>query len=266
MPGKHLLNLLQEWFGGQHPPTLPEYSEHQNRPTVNCCKGDECSPMTQNLSEESKLESAPSWYKSFFAWAMAHGNAQYEAEIADRKRALFADLQGNVLEIGPGTGPNLAYYPADIHWIGIEPNPFMHPYLRREAERLGLAIDLRTGSAEQLPVEASSMDAVVSTLVLCSVKDLTVTLQEVLRVLKPGGRFFFLEHVAAPSGTRLRRVQQWVKPLWKKIGDGCHPDRETGDVLDNAGFERVEYQHFRANLPAIVSPQIIGIAFKATHP
>lgn len=70
---------------------------------------------------------------------MAHGNAKYEKDIADRKQALFADLNGNVLEIGPGTGPNLSYYPANIHWIGIEPNSFMHPYLRQEAERLGSA-------------------------------------------------------------------------------------------------------------------------------
>ncbi len=193
---------------------------------------------------------------------MAYGNAEYEAEMADRKRALFTDLHGNVLEIGPGTGPNLSYYPPDIHWIGIEPNPFMHPYLRQEAERLGLDVDLRNGTAEHLNVEDNSMDAVVSTLVLCSVDNLAAVLQEVLRVLKPGGRFFFLEHVAALQRTRLRRVQQWVRPLWKTLGDGCHPDRETWVALENAGFESVSYQHFRAPAPAIVSPQIIGVATK----
>ncbi len=218
--------------------------------------------MIKNLPVESATESVSGWYKRFFAWAMAHGNAKYEEELTDRKRALFADLRGKVLEIGPGTGPNLSYYPPDIDWVGIEPNPFMHPYLRREAKRLGLAINIQTGSAEQLELETNSMDAVVSTLVLCSVKDLTGTLQEVVRVLKPGGRFFFLEHVAAPQGTRLRRLQQWLKPLWKRLGDGCHPDRETWVALDQAGFTRVDYQHFRAPLPAIVSPQIIGVAFK----
>lgn len=193
---------------------------------------------------------------------MAHGTAKYEAQMTDQKQALFADLHGNVLEIGPGTGPNLPYYPSDIHWIGIEPNPFMHSYLRREAERLGLDIDLRRGTAERLDVEDNSIDAVVSTLVLCSVDSLAATLQEVLRVLKPGGRFFFLEHVAAPEGTGLRRVQHWVQPLWKILGDGCRPDRETWVALENAGFERVDYQHFRADIPAIVSPQIIGVATK----
>ncbi len=194
---------------------------------------------------------------------MAHGNTKYEENIADQKRALFTELHGNVLEIGPGTGPNLSYYPTDIHWIGIEPNLYMYPYLKREAERLGLEIDLRSGTAERLDVENNSMDAVVSTLVLCSVDDLAATLQEVLRVLKPGGRFFFLEHVAAPQGTGLRRVQHWIRPLWKTLGDGCRPDGETWLALEKAGFESVSYQHFRAtNVPPIVSPQIIGVATK----
>jgi ubiquinone/menaquinone biosynthesis C-methylase UbiE len=220
---------------------------------------------TETQSVESKIQDSPGWYKRLFAWLMAHGTAKYEAQMADQKQALFADLHGNVLEIGPGTGPNLSYYPSDIHWIGIEPNPFMHPYLRREAERLGLDIDLSRGTAERLDVEDNSIDAVVSTLVLCSVDSLAATLQEVLRVLKPGGRFFFLEHVAAPEGTGLRRVQHWVRPLWKTLADGCHPDRETWVALENAGFERVDYQHFRADVPAIVSPQIIGVATKKAN-
>lgn len=219
--------------------------------------------MTTNTqSVESKTQDSPNWYKRLFAWLMAHGNAKYEAEIATQKQDLFADLHGKILEIGPGTGPNLSYYPPDIHWIGVEPNPFMDHYLRQKAEQLGLDIDIRRGTAETLDVEDNSIDAVVSTLVLCSVDSLAATLQEILRVLKPGGRFFFLEHVAAPAGTGLRQVQHWVKPLWKTIGDGCHPDRETWVALENAGFERVDYQHFRANVPAIVSPHIIGVATK----
>jgi ubiquinone/menaquinone biosynthesis C-methylase UbiE len=217
-------------------------------------------------SNKSKTPHSPGWYKRFFAWMMAHGNAEYEDYVSDRKRELFADLHGKVLEIGPGTGPNLSYYPPNIHWIGIEPNPYMHSYLKTEAERLGLDLEIRSGSAEQLEIEDSSMDAVVSTLVLCSVDDLTGTLQEIFRVLKPGGRFFFLEHVAAPQDTSLRRVQQWIRPLWKVIADGCHPDRETWIALENAGFENVSYQHFRASVvPPIVSPQIVGVATKKAN-
>ncbi|MBE9179743.1 class I SAM-dependent methyltransferase [Oculatella sp. LEGE 06141] len=212
----------------------------------------------------SKSRPAPGWYKRLFAWLMAHANAEYEATVADRKRDLFTDLNGTVVEIGPGSGPNLAYYPADIRWIGIEPNPFMHVYLRQEAERLGLTVDIQTTSAERLEFADRSVDAVVSTLVLCSVPDLERTLHEIVRVLKPGGRFFFLEHVAAPANTRLRRVQQWIRPLWRAVGDGCNPDRETWVAIEQAGFAQIDYQHFRADLPAIVSPQIIGVATKAT--
>lgn len=123
-------------------------------------------------------------------------------------------------------------------------------------------MDIRSGTAERLEAEDNSVNAVVSTLVLCSVADLSGTLQEIRRVLKPGGRFFFLEHVAAPRGTWLRRVQSGIRPIWQAIGDGCHPDRETWVALENAGFKSVNYQSFRAPVPAIVSPQIIGVATK----
>jgi len=205
----------------------------------------------------------PDWYQRFFAWLMAHATDDYEADMSEQKCELFKNLQGNILEIGPGTGPNLRYYPQDIHWIGIEPNPYMYPYLHQEADRLGLKINIKCGTAEQLKAENNSIDAVVSTLVLCSVPNLSTVLEEIRRVLKPGGQFLFVEHVAAPDQTRLRRIQNWIQPFWTVIGDGCRPNRETWVALENAGFERVDYQHFRANVPAIVSPQIIGIATKS---
>ncbi|HEY9847790.1 MAG TPA: class I SAM-dependent methyltransferase [Candidatus Caenarcaniphilales bacterium] len=211
----------------------------------------------------SQTQGCPHWYKRFFSWALANGNAEYEHAIADRKRSLLADLRGDVLEIGPGTGVNLPYYATDIHWIGIEPNPFMHPYLRKEAKKQGLNIDLRSGTAERLEVKDNSVDAVVSTLVLCSVPNLRGTLQEILRVLKPGGRFVFIEHVAAAQGTWLRQIQHTVQPVWKLIGDGCCPDRETGKALDQAGFASVNYQHFEGPFPIpIVKPHIAGVATK----
>lgn len=203
------------------------------------------------------------WYKRLFAWLMANGTAEYEEKISDRKRALFTNLHGKILEIGPGTGPNLSYYPKDIEWIGIEPNPFMHSYLQKEADKLGLNIDIRTGTAEKLDAEDNSIDVVISTLVLCSVPNLERTLQEVLRVLKPGGRFLFIEHVAAPNGTFLRQVQNTIKPFWQVLGDGCNPNRETGIALEKAGFASVDYQNFAAPVP-LVTPHIIGVATKAS--
>ena len=195
------------------------------------------------------------------AWVLAHLGVRYERMVAERKRTLFAGLGGNVLEIGPGTGPNLVYYPSDIRWLGVEPNGYMYPYLRTAAARVGLQVDLRPGTAEWLPAEDNSMDTVVSTLVLCSVTDPEGVLREVLRVLKPGGRFLFIEHVAAPPGTRWRRVQTAIRPLWKIIGDGCHPDRETGPAIERAGFDEVHYENFRLPLGP-VGTQIAGVAVK----
>ena len=195
------------------------------------------------------------------AWVLANLGYRYERMVSERKRRLLTALGDSVLEIGPGTGPNLRYYPSGIRWLGVEPNPYMVPYLQAAAQKAGLEVDLRPGTAEQLPADDNSMDTVVSTLVLCSVTDPERVLREVHRVLKPGGRFLFLEHVAAPPGTFLRRMQSFICPLWKIIGDGCHPDRDTGPAIQHAGFTEVTYESFRLPLGP-VAPQIIGAAVK----
>jgi len=134
-----------------------------------------------------------SWRQRAFAWALAHLNAKYEKFVASYKLKLLGDLSGCVLEIGPGTGANLRYLPKDrIQWIGVEPTPFMYQYLEKEAARLGMQIEVRNGIADELPVPDSSADAVVCTLVLCCVKDQRRSIQEILRVLKPGGKLALL--------------------------------------------------------------------------
>jgi ubiquinone/menaquinone biosynthesis C-methylase UbiE len=192
---------------------------------------------------------------------MSQNSSRYNDMVAARKRALLGDLHGHILEIGAGTGPNLSFYPRDVAWLGIEPSPAMLPYARQTAERLGLTIDLRQGTAEHLDTPDGSMDAVVSTLVLCSVPDPQQTLREILRVLKPGGRFVFMEHVAAPKGTFLRRVQSVIHPFWAFFSDGCAPDRENWTVIEQAGFSQVNLEHFRLDI-AFVSPHIAGFAIK----
>jgi ubiquinone/menaquinone biosynthesis C-methylase UbiE len=122
-----------------------------------------------------------------------------------------------------------------------------------------MSIELRVGTANDLPVSDASIDAVISTLVLCCVPDQQQTLREILRVLRPGGRLVFIEHVAAPRGSRLRRLQNLVTPIWKRLGDGCHPNRETWAELERAGFAQVTYERVTAPLP-VVSPQIVGVA------
>ena len=188
----------------------------------------------------------PTMAQRLFAWFMARGMAAYERHLAVYKRALFAGLRADdtVLEIGPGAGANLPYFPAGMRWIGVEPNPAMQPYLWERLRSAGLRAEVRVGSAEALPVEAASCDAVVSTLVLCSVRDVGTALGEIRRVLRPGGRLLFLEHVAAPRTQLLYRWQRRLRPLWAKLADGCQLDRDTARALTQAGFNLGELQRF----------------------
>jgi ubiquinone/menaquinone biosynthesis C-methylase UbiE len=197
--------------------------------------------------------------KRVFAWALAKGNARYERAMADRKRTLLGSLTGTVVEIGPGAGANLVHYAPGVQWIGIEPSPYMQEYLRKEAEARGLQGELRTGTAERLGMPNASVDAVVSTLVLCSVPSVAAVLKEILRVLKPGGRFVFIEHVAAPRGTLLRFLQRVWRPFSIYFADGCRPDQETGEAIEAAGFSEVKLERFRAPLWP-VSPHVAGMA------
>jgi ubiquinone/menaquinone biosynthesis C-methylase UbiE len=200
-------------------------------------------------------------YRRVFAWVLARSNTAYEQWMAERKRRLLGALSGLVVEIGPGAGNNLRYLRPEAHWIGVEPNRYLRPYLEASARRSGVPLELRDGTAERLPFAAGSADAVITTLVLCSVDDPAAVLREIRRVLRPGGRFVFIEHVAAPAGTTRRRLQRWLKPLWQVVGDGCHPDRDTLTAIERAGFTRVEAEEFLA--PAgLAAPHIAGVAIE----
>ncbi len=207
------------------------------------------------------MPTASGFHHRFLAWFMARGSGVYGAFVEGRKRHLMADLTGTLLEIGSGTGANLGFLPDGLRIIGVDPNPFMHKYFRREARYRKRPAHLVRGVAESLPFPDESVDTVLSTLVLCSVPRLEQTLREVIRVLKPGGRFIFIEHVAAPEGTLLRYLQRIVGPAWSRIGDGCLPDRTTGDALLKAGFRKVTLHRFTAPL-LLVSPHISGSAEK----
>ena len=204
-------------------------------------------------------ESADRLRQRFLAWVMHRFGGRHDRLIAHRKASLLGPLTGDILEVGPGTGVNLRYYASGIHWIGLEPNPFMHSHLQDTARRLGLHIDLRRGTGERIELPDGSIDAVVATLVLCSVKDIAAVLQEVHRVLKPGGKFVFVEHVAAPVGTGLRRLQNLGTPLTRWLGDGCHLNRETWHFIESAGFREVRCEHLRLPIP-LNGPHIAGYA------
>jgi SAM-dependent methyltransferase len=202
-----------------------------------------------------------------FAWMHVNSRGEYEISNVQRKRALFGSLHGNVLEIGPGSGPNLRFYAPDVRWLGIEPNPYLHSHLATSIQETGrpaehFRIERGDPRGVRLPAPDASMDAVVSTLVLCSVPDPQASLREILRVLKPGGKFVFIEHVAAPQGSWLRSFQNFLQPVWTLVGDGCHPNRETWETIERAGFARLELEHYRYPGGGPAAPHIAGAAYK----
>ncbi len=210
----------------------------------------------------------PRLRQRLFARFMAGADDLSHELYGARKADLLGSLDGRVLEIGPGTGVNFRYLGAGPSWVGVEPNEAMHGHLRAEAERLGLDVDLRTGISERLGVDAGSFDAVVSTLVLCSVGDLDATLGEIRRVLKPGGKFVFLEHVADRPWSFRWIVQKLVVfTPWRYFSDGCNPGRDIGRAIELAGFDTVDCHRYMQEgagiILAINRPHIWGMAIKA---
>ncbi|KAL3032833.1 hypothetical protein AAZX31_02G103900 [Glycine max] len=186
------------------------------------------------------------------------------------KSQIFGNLKGKglrILEIGIGTGPNLSYYASGsgVEVVGIDPNPKMEKYARSSAASAGLPtsnFEFIQAVGEAIPLSDASVDAVVGTLVLCSVKDVDMTLKEVRRVLRPGGLYVFVEHVAAKDGTFLKFMQRVLDPLQQTLADGCHLSRETGNDISRAGFSSVELNTAFLSSATFINPHAYGIAYK----
>ena len=151
-----------------------------------------------------------------------------EPVIEPWRRRTVAGATGVVLELGVGTGLNLPHYDwsAIQRFYGLEPDPHMLRRARRRAQRLDLPVTWLQAPAEAIPLGDETVDVVTCTHVLCSVRDPERVLAEVRRVLKPGGRFYFFEHVRAED-PRSARFQDSITPLWRRLGAGCHPNRDT---------------------------------------
>jgi SAM-dependent methyltransferase len=194
-------------------------------------------------------------------------NAYGHRLMGRRKRRLLADLPPTVVEIGPGTGVNLRYYRPGTRLIAIEPNRHMHSPLRKAAQHYGIELELRDEGADAIGLPDASVDAVVSTLVLCTVPDPAATLREVCRILRPGGRFLFLEHVrAGQSHPVLRAVQRCVARPWRWFFEGCDVLRDIEATLARTGWTHLELQRY--HVPTLFLPintQIAGTALR-TNP
>ena len=195
--------------------------------------------------------------------------ASEEACLVEWRGELLRDVGGDVLEIGAGTGANLPHYGASVErLVATEPDRYMIPKLRERArrDRPG-SLEIVESEADRLPFADATFDAVVSTLVLCSVPDLDRALTEAKRVLKPGGRFVFLEHVAAEDRPDRYVWQRRVEPLWKRVAGNCHLTRRTGDAIRRAGFtidQEIKDSMRKAN--PITRATIRGVARKPIAP
>jgi SAM-dependent methyltransferase len=177
------------------------------------------------------------------------------------KEDVYADLPDTVVEIGSGVGANFRYLRPGSRVIAVEPNPYMHSSLRHAAERRGIELEIRDVVGERIDIPDASADAVISSLVLCTVADPGQVVSEVRRVLRPGGRYSYVEHVAAEEGTFTRRLQRRLRRPWAWVFEGCSCERDLQTVIRSAGFDSVEDRKYRIHSPFVnFNTQIAGIA------
>jgi len=165
-----------------------------------------------------------------------------QRQLAPLREALIGAAEGRVLEIGIGSGRNLPFYRRDLEAvIGIDPSPELLAMARRHASWVHFPVQLREGAAEDLPLDDRAIDTAVMTWTLCSVAEPARVLTEIRRVLRPGGALLFIEHGRAPEA-RVRRWQDRLTPVWRRIAGGCHLNRPIAELIKAAGFRLAELE------------------------
>ncbi|XP_074082021.1 thiol S-methyltransferase TMT1A [Macrotis lagotis] len=212
--------------------------------------------------------------KKLFPHFMVQFSKSYNKEMAAKKQELFGNLHefaGSsgklaLMEVGCGTGANFKFYPPGCRITCIDPNPNFEQFLIEsiaESRHLQFERFVVASGEDMHQIADNSMDVVVCTLVLCSVQNQEKVIQEVHRVLRPGGAFYFLEHVAAEPSTWNFFWQQVLRPSWFLMFDGCDLTKESWKPLEKANFSKLKLQHLQAPLSwKIVRPHILGYAMK----
>lgn len=184
-------------------------------------------------------------------------------------KSLDRDLRNEggirILEIGVGPGFNFKYYPQNSRITVVDPNPFFRKIFeenKNQFPNIKLEKAIVGGGENMTDVKSESVDVVITTLVMCSVENVKAVLKEVKRVLVPGGQYLFLEHVLGDEGTNYHRLQRILGPIWPYIFDGCEITRNLGEMIEQAGFSKVNVKKFTAPLKSIfryiIGPHIMG--------
>jgi ubiquinone/menaquinone biosynthesis C-methylase UbiE len=201
------------------------------------------------------------WGRGFAALYDRAFTATEDAGLREMRRQVLSEAQGRTIDIGAGTGANLELYPEAITDLVLtEPDPHMLKQLRVKVVESGIEAEATDAPAEKLPFPDASFDTAVFTLVLCTVPDPQAALAEAARILKPGGKLLFLEHVRAEDAGLARWQNRLEKP-WRFIGDGCHCNRDTVATIEASPLtvERVEHGRL-PKAPPLVRPLVFGTA------
>lgn len=178
------------------------------------------------------------------------------------RQQLLADVSGEVLEIGFGTGLNLDHYPSDIKKLTIiDVNPAMNKFAQKRLKESKISAESKVMSGENLPMADNSFDSVVSTWTLCSIAKVNLAIEEIYRVLKPGGKFYFIEH-GLSKDPQVQKLQNYLNPLQKIIGDGCNLNRNIQQLVEQKFKEIKLEQFYLEQLPKYVGYTYKGVAIK----
>ncbi|HYJ75698.1 MAG TPA: class I SAM-dependent methyltransferase [Kineosporiaceae bacterium] len=203
-------------------------------------------------------------------FARAYARVSVEADrrgAADHRRRLVTGLRGRVVEVGAGNGLMFAHYPGEVtEVLAVEPEDTLRALSEGAARSAPVPVRVVAGDADHLPVADGSADAVVASLVLCSVPDQASALAEIVRVLRPGGELRYYEHVRSPGVPGM--LEDAVSPVWPLLAGGCHPNRRTSQAITASGLtvEREDRFRFRPSWAAPAALHVLGTARRTGRP
>jgi len=196
-------------------------------------------------------------------WFFSLVDRYMDIHYGERKQALLEDHPETLVEIGAAYGANFRYLRPGTKVIAIEPKSSFNALLKRRAKRFGIEVEIHNYGAENMNIESESVEMVIGSLVLCTVKTPVKVLFEIKRILKKEGKYVFIEHVKADRHSWVCKVQHFVKKPWKWFFDGCHVTRQTGRIIHNSLFSSVELEEFESKTIFVpIIPHVCGVAVK----